>query len=448
MSMDLDRLQSDLQCLAEIVGGWDATKEINTLERDLVLEKLRSLYERVRFGTLVPSAPVEDPMPEAVDPIDLGEVLSLDPLPAEPAGSVSLPDGKVYPVVINVGAAGSETDFSAEPSHAEPSKPVPVSGSVAESAESVSEPDPAVMAENPAPASEPAVAAPDSVPSASGEKPAPDPIVAAVPAEPEPAPESESDAEPESKPDSDPASEQKAGNAETGSEVSGSHAVEAFVSASVAEAVLETTASSEAVPASESDHTKTAARNLFGVEEASSRHRHKQRVIMSLYGSDMPESSAANRMPEPSVGPKHPQTAAPDRGMPSPASDVTEEHPAVEGPTLSETLVSPGAVLGEVINANVHTLADTIAPPHDIASELRRSEPVTDLHRAIGINDKFLMIRDLFDGDGEAFERTIEALNGFDNLDDCMIYVAENYAWNANSDGAKLLMDLLERKFA
>ena len=105
-------------------------------------------------------------------------------------------------------------------------------------------------------------------------------------------------------------------------------------------------------------------------------------------------------------------------------------------------------MLGEVINANVHTLADTIAPPHDIASELRRSESVADLHRAIGINDKFLMIRDLFGGDGEAFERAIEALNGFDNLDDCMIYVAENYAWNANSDGAKLLMELLERKFA
>ena len=28
------------------------------------------------------------------------------------------------------------------------------------------------------------------------------------------------------------------------------------------------------------------------------------------------------------------------------------------------------------------------------------------------------------------------------------IYIAENYAWNANSDGAKFLMELLERKFA
>ena len=47
-----------------------------------------------------------------------------------------------------------------------------------------------------------------------------------------------------------------------------------------------------------------------------------------------------------------------------------------------------------------------------------------------------------------AFFAALDALNGFGDLDDCMIYIAENYAWNANSDGAKLLMELLERKFA
>ena len=28
-----------------------------------------------------------------------------------------------------------------------------------------------------------------------------------------------------------------------------------------------------------------------------------------------------------------------------------------------------------------------------------------------------------------------------------MIYIAEHFAWNPNSDGAKLMMELLERKF-
>ena len=73
MHMDLDRLQSDLRRLAEIVGSWDASKEIDALERDLVLEKLRGLYETVRFGVRSETVPAEPALP-----IDLGEVLSLD----------------------------------------------------------------------------------------------------------------------------------------------------------------------------------------------------------------------------------------------------------------------------------------------------------------------------------------------------------------------------------
>ena len=56
------------------------------------------------------------------------------------------------------------------------------------------------------------------------------------------------------------------------------------------------------------------------------------------------------------------------------------------------------------------------------------------------------MIRD--SDDARAYEAALDKLDAFGDFDDCMIYIAENYAWNANSDGAKFLMELLERKFA
>lgn len=388
MHMDLDRLQSDLRRLAEIVGSWDASKEIDALERDLVLEKLRGLYETVRFGVRSETVPAEPAAAEPALPIDLGEVLSLDPLAEMPEAEELLPEA----------ASAFEEPVPFEP-------------------EPTSDPGPEVSA---APASEPVREAELSE----------EPIAPAVPSAEMSGPEPEPVSEP-------------IGEAPAPRDVE-SPAVEAFISASVAESAHEPAPSD---PDANPDHSreKSAAQTLFGVEEPASRHRHKQRVIMSLYGPDTPE-----RTPATPVGEAFPAEPAPEPA-PAPAHEpvhpVHPVHPAAEAPTLSDA-AAPGAVLGEVINANVHTLADTIAPPHDIASELRRSESVADLHRAIGINDKFLMIRDLFGGDGEAFERAIEALNGFDNLDDCMIYVAENYAWNANSDGAKLLMELLERKFA
>lgn len=151
--------------------------------------------------------------------------------------------------------------------------------------------------------------------------------------------------------------------------------------------------------------------------------------------ADSRRGSEPTRFSEPVRRPNHPQAGA--------------ESP-VGGETLSEKFaeMQGSAVLGEVINHDVQTLADTITPPRDMASELRRSEPVTDLRQAIGLNDRFLLIRDLFGGDAAACDRALDRLNRFEDLDDCMIFIAEHYAWNPNSDGAKLMMDLLERKFA
>jgi len=242
---------------------------------------------------------------------------------------------------------------------------------------------------------------------------------------------------------------------------------------------------------------QSIAPTLFGIEEETQRHRHKQRVIMSLYNPEppaarptaekpapapaagdaakpvagrpqLPTDSPATDSPEPVSGPgvSVPDTPRMFAGDEAPAEGVyaasvsqrpasvpdtgnDDEEPDFEEITLAGNgAPNNGAVLGEVINHDKQTLADTIVPPRDMASELRRSEPVTDLRRAIGINDKFLMIRDLFDGDARAYEAALDKLDAFGDFDDCMIYIAENYAWNANSDGAKLLMELLERKFA
>ena len=92
--------------------------------------------------------------------------------------------------------------------------------------------------------------------------------------------------------------------------------------------------------------------------------------------------------------------------------------------------------------------ASSTAAPKDMASEIVRKERITDLKQAIGINDKFLLLRDLFGGDTERYERTIDRLNEFDDLDDCIIYISENYDWNPSSDGVRFLMELLERKLS
>ena len=243
-------------------------------------------------------------------------------------------------------------------------------------------------------------------------------------------------------------------------------------------------------PEEESEKSHYVAPTLFGLEEETIRHRNKQRVIMSLYDPAVETPARPEPAPKPAPAPAEApapapvvETPAPEVAAPVPAEGSAPEPEVAAGkpaavpevsaaapefrkpvfgtvpepeeedePGFEEITLEPaapaGTVLGDIINHDVQTLADTLAAPRDRASELRRSEPVTDLRRAIGINDKFLLIRDLFGGDGEAYEKAIGVLNDCADFDDCMIYIAENYAWNPNSDGVKLLMDLLERKFA
>ena len=160
-----------------------------------------------------------------------------------------------------------------------------------------------------------------------------------------------------------------------------------------------------------------------------------------------------------------------------PASSVTYSHHNNLGPQMTDTEVAPLAaddeksehyiepqievavatpavsavpeseqVIGEVIKNDVRTIADIIAPKSTTVDQIAKS-PITDLNRAIGINDRFLLIRDLFGGSSEVYEKVIWRLNNFDNLEDCLIYIAENFDWNPNSEGAKLIMDLIERKY-
>ena len=120
--------------------------------------------------------------------------------------------------------------------------------------------------------------------------------------------------------------------------------------------------------------------------------------------------------------------------------------PAPQPRPVAEPKAEP-TTLADAIAPAATTLADTIAAPAALADEMHHT-PISSLREGIGLNDKFLMIRDLFDGDGEAYEEAITALDALPTLDDCMIHIIENYAWNPDSEGSKFIMQLLDRKLS
>ena len=103
----------------------------------------------------------------------------------------------------------------------------------------------------------------------------------------------------------------------------------------------------------------------------------------------------------------------------------------------SEEVVSSGKVWNEAL---------TDAAPKDIASMLS-TQTASQLRNAIGLNDRLMLLNDLFNNDSELYEKTLTALDACDNIDDAYIYLYEHFTLDDNKEGVKCLISLLETKY-
>ena len=73
-----------------------------------------------------------------------------------------------------------------------------------------------------------------------------------------------------------------------------------------------------------------------------------------------------------------------------------------------------------------------------------------DLQSAIGINDKFLLVNELFGGSMEKYNKSINNLNDLKTLEGALVYLNElriDLQWNSSNEAYKKLLDLVHRKF-
>ena len=84
-----------------------------------------------------------------------------------------------------------------------------------------------------------------------------------------------------------------------------------------------------------------------------------------------------------------------------------------------------------------------------VGEKLQHSS-VKDLQGAIGVNDKFLFVNELFGGSMERYNRSIENLNDLKTLNGALIYLNElrvELQWNSSNEAYKKLLELVHRKF-
>ncbi|MDR1170062.1 MAG: hypothetical protein LBK97_04415 [Prevotellaceae bacterium] len=75
------------------------------------------------------------------------------------------------------------------------------------------------------------------------------------------------------------------------------------------------------------------------------------------------------------------------------------------------------------------------------------STPVSSLPKAIGINDRFRFIKELFGGDSDLYNETIKMLDTTGSLVSAISYIESNFSWDKNSDSVKQLISLIRRRY-
>jgi hypothetical protein len=83
----------------------------------------------------------------------------------------------------------------------------------------------------------------------------------------------------------------------------------------------------------------------------------------------------------------------------------------------------------------------------DDVLEILKSKQATNLAGAIGVNDKFLFIREIFDGNQENYNQAILKLETVANLDEAWSIIMSYTGNNIENEAIHQLLDLIKRKF-
>ena len=130
-----------------------------------------------------------------------------------------------------------------------------------------------------------------------------------------------------------------------------------------------------------------------------------------------------------------------------------EVEPVIEPEPVVELIVEPAPQPVQ----STDNLAPSDTPSAKAAQPAKGAQPlqtslfgtaVSDIRQAISLGDRFLFQRELFAGNGELMQKTLDDLNGLSSLNEAMDYVLNNFEWDKESTAVQLFENVLKRRFS
>ena len=158
--------------------------------------------------------------------------------------------------------------------------------------------------------------------------------------------------------------------------------------------------------------------------------------------SDLSDQSAET--PQEEVH-EEPEQLEPLEILEEPEAEELEEEPVIEPEPVVEPIVEPAP--------QPEVKAEPVAAPQPAPRPVPQQTSlfgaaVEDIRQAISLGDRFLFQRELFAGNGELMQKTLDELNALGSLNEAMDYVLNNFEWDKESTAVQLFENVLKRRFA
>lgn len=121
--------------------------------------------------------------------------------------------------------------------------------------------------------------------------------------------------------------------------------------------------------------------------------------------------------------------------------EVTEKatHPKEEKHLLKDVLATNKKSVNEIISEKKTT-------PTSLGQQI--VVPVSNIYKAIGINDKLLFQRVLFANNGAKMNSTIDQLNEMKSYDEALTFLKSSYEWDLEDDKVMSFLSIVKRRYS
>jgi len=136
--------------------------------------------------------------------------------------------------------------------------------------------------------------------------------------------------------------------------------------------------------------------------------------------------------------------------QPQPAASAWSYDPLQEIPTLSHQ--QGVQEINDVIGMNGDSMNDRLREERIELAHVLTETPIRDLKKAIGVNDRYVFLNELFRGDEVMYERSIKTLNGFRFYQEAEYWINRELkiklGWNDSNSIVRHFYQLVRRRFS